>query len=135
MTDFETMLRNFAPEQEIYTRRCIECGSEFEYDHQYGAQKQKCNECAKKRHYKKVLDRKDNNPVVVVGYIAVDGIPLEDYQDYYTGQEFSFYEVCYMVNIGSFTPGIVLQRKGTPMVIVVGEDENQEVKICQCKKK
>ena len=69
------------------------------------------------------------NKVIVVGHIPQPNVPQEDYMDYYTGQEFTFDEVRYMVYNGSFTPGIVLQRQGTPRVIVVGEDENQELRL------
>lgn len=69
------------------------------------------------------------SPVIVVGYIPQPGVPREDYMDYYAGQEFTFDEVKYMVYNGSFTPGIVLQRQGTPKCIVVGENENQELRV------
>lgn len=129
MTDFDIIMKNFADEPKIYTRNCIECGTEFEYDHQYGAQKQKCDECAKKRTTYVKVGRGCNNPVVVLGYVAQPGIDQEDYDDFYTGQEFSFDEVCYMIKFGSFTPGIVLYREGAQKVIVIGEGENQEVRI------
>lgn len=129
MTDFETMCRNFSDEQEAYTRRCVICGSEFTYNHQYGAQKQKCDECAKRRSTYKKVGRSDNNPVVVVGYLQDPRIPKEEYDDYYIGQTFPFEEVELMVKMGSFTPGIVLQRKGTRKVVVVKQGLNQEVRV------
>jgi len=129
MTDFDIIMKNFGDEPEIHTKRCKTCGTEFEYNKQYGAQKENCDECnVRKSRYVKV-GRGYNNPVVVVGYVAQPGVDQEDYDDFYTGQEFSFDEVCYMIKFGSFTPGIVLYREGAQKVIVTGEGENQEVRI------
>lgn len=129
MTDFDVIMRNFAPEKEIFTRICA-CGNEFEYDHQHGATKTKCAECsAYEKKQRTKMNKQPTNPVLVVGHIPQQGVPQEDYSDYFTGQMFTFDEVKYMIYNGSFTPGIVLQREGTPKVIVVGEDENQELRV------
>ena len=136
MTDFATILEWFAPENIETEERICACGSTFTVDRLHGGHRKQCQQCSDEHNaahvrnsYKKKGTKFIGNPVVVVGYVPIEGIPQEDYSDYYTGQEYPFIEVINMVKTGSFTPGIVLQRQGTPRVIVVGEDENQELRV------
>jgi hypothetical protein len=69
-----------------------------------------------------------SKPSIVVGHIQIQGVPQEDYDDYRVGQLFSFDEVKRMVRLGSFTPGIILEREGR-QVIVVGEDSKQRLEV------
>ncbi len=136
MTDLAIMLEWFAPENIETEERICACGSSYFVDRLHGGHRYQCPQCSEENNARKANQRYKptgkkwmGNPVVVVGFIPVEGIPLEDYLDYYTGQEFTFMDVTYMVKTGSFTPGLVLKREGTPHVIVVGEDDKQELRI------
>jgi hypothetical protein len=136
MTDLATMMRNLAPETMETEERICSCGSLFTVDRLHGGHRYQCPQCSidnnatrARNNYKKTGNRWSGNPVVVVGYVKVEGVPDDDYRDYYTGQEFPFMEVEYMVKMGSFTPGIVLYREGAQKVIVIGEGENQELRV------
>lgn len=62
----------------------------------------------------------------VIGYQPKVGVPTEDYQDFPVGTKFTYPEVVYGIDQGTFPPGLILQTKGGPPAVVVGQYGDQQ---------
>jgi hypothetical protein len=72
--------------------------------------------------------------IKVIAYQPVNGTPLEDYQDFPIGMEFSIDEIDQLTDMGHLPPGIVLRgelagKMSQPCVVKGHYNEVQRVEV------